>query len=65
MGAGNRKDREESRPSYEDLEEWVRLKVQAFVQDVLEEEVTEMLGRGKHQRRAMVDGKAGYRNGYG
>ena len=50
MGAGNRKDREESRPSYEDLEEWVRLKVQAFVQDVLEEEVTEMLGRGKHQR---------------
>ena len=65
MGAGNRKDREESRPSYEDLEEWVRLKVQAFVQDVLEEEVTEMLGRGKHQRREMVDGKAGYRNGYG
>lgn len=65
MGEGNRKEPEESRPSYEDLEEWVRLKVQAFVQDVLEEEVTEMLGRGKHQRRRMVDGKAGYRNGYG
>jgi hypothetical protein len=27
MGAGNRKDREESRPSYEELEEWVRLNV--------------------------------------
>lgn len=65
MGAGNRKGREESRPSYEDLEEWVRLKVQGFVQEVLEEEVVELLGRQRHQRRKMVDGKAGYRNGYG
>ena len=62
MGAGNRKDREESRPSYEDLEEWVRLKVQGFVQEVLEEEVVELLGRQRHQRRKMVDGKTGYRN---
>lgn len=65
MGAGNRKDGEESRPSYEDLEEWVRLKVQDFVQEVLEEEVVALLGRQRHQRRKPVDGKAGYRNGYG
>jgi len=65
MGKGNRKEQKESRPGYEDLEEWVREKVQAFVQDLLEEEVTELLGRGRHERRRMVDGKPGYRNGYG
>lgn len=65
MAAGNRKALEESRPSYQDLEEWVRLKVQAFVQEILEEEVLELLGRQRHERRKLVDGKAGYRNGYG
>jgi transposase-like protein len=43
----------------------VRLKVQAFVQELLEEEVTELLGRGKSERREHVDGARGSRNGHG
>jgi transposase-like protein len=31
----------------------------------LEEEVTELLGRGRSKRRAVVDAPAGYRNGHG
>ena len=37
--------------TWETLEEFVREKVQGFVQGVLEEEVTELLGRGKSERR--------------
>ena len=55
----------ESRPQWSDLEEWIRVKVQDFIQDILEEEVTEFLGRGKSERRELVDAKPGYRNGYG
>ena len=47
------------------LEELVREQAQAFVQRILEEEVTEFLGRRKSERRAEVDGVVGYRNGYG
>jgi putative transposase len=47
------------------LEELVREQAQAFVQRILEEEVTKFLGRGKSERRAEVDGTSGYRNGYG
>lgn len=43
----------------------MRVKVQGFIQDILEEEVTEFLGRGKSERREAVDGRRGYRNGYG
>jgi putative transposase len=50
---------------WEGLEEFVRDRVQAFIQVVLEEEVTELLGRRKSERRAAVDGAPGYRNGYG
>ncbi len=50
---------------WERLEEMVREQAQAFVQRVLEEEVTEFLGRRKSERRAEVDGASGYRNGYG
>jgi len=52
-------------PTYEVLEAWVRERVQAFIQEVLEEEVTELLGRGKSERRRAVDAEPGYRNGYG
>jgi putative transposase len=48
-----------------DLEAWVRGHVQRFVQGLLEDEVTDLLGRGKHERRAAVDAPAGYRNGSG
>ena len=55
----------ESRPTWETLEACARLKVQEFLQAVLEEEVTEFLGRVKSGRRDSVDAPSGYRNGYG
>ncbi len=51
--------------TWETLESFVRVKVQAFVQDLLEEEVTALLGRGKSVRRDAVDAAPGYRNGHG
>ena len=36
-----------------------------MIQQALEEEVTELLGRMKSERRASVDAPPGYRNGYG
>jgi transposase-like protein len=47
------------------LEEMVRVKVQEYIQEILEEEVAEFLGRKKSERLKMVDGALGYRNGYG
>jgi transposase-like protein len=43
----------------------VRQKAQEFIQEILEEEVTELLGREKSERREVVDAPAGYRNGHG
>lgn len=54
-----------SRPTWESLEEFVRLEAQQFIQRVLEEEVEEFLGRKKSARRDPAGGTAGYRNGYG
>ena len=39
---------ERSRPEFECLEAWVRLKVKEFVQGILEEEVESLLGRARH-----------------
>ena len=50
---------------WEHLEEWVRQQVQQLIQKILEEEVTEFLGRVRCQRRSGVDHREGYRNGYG
>ena len=52
---------------WEMLEGMVRERVQEFIQQILEEEVTEFLGgRAKSQRRASVPGEPrGCRNGYG
>jgi len=50
---------------WENLEEWVRKKVQEFIQSLLEEEITELLGRQKSERRQAVDSLPVYRNGYG
>jgi putative transposase len=50
---------------FEELEKWVRGRIQSWIQDLLEDEVTEMLGRSKSERRTAVDGPPGYRNGYG
>ena len=57
--------RQRSRITWDDLEEWVRRKVQEFIQSLLEEEITELLGRKKSERRQVVDGPPAYRNGYG
>ena len=54
-----------SRPMWETLEGMVREKAQEFIQQIMEEEVTELLGREKSERRSRVDAAAGYRNGYG
>ncbi len=54
-----------SRAFYEELERYLRQKIQELIQDLLEEEVAEFLGRGKYDRQKAVDGKRGYRNGYG
>lgn len=51
--------------TWETLETWIRGHVQQFIQHVLEEEVTDLLGRQKSVRRLDVDGPTGYRNGYG
>lgn len=56
---------EPSRVSWESLESHVRLEAQKWVQRLLEEEVTDLLGRLKSQRRSTVDGEVGYRNGLG
>ncbi len=51
--------------TWESLEEFARLKIQMWFQALLEQEVTELLGREHHERRQAVDGVRGYRNGYG
>jgi len=45
-----------SRIVWDNLEEWVRRKVQEFIQSLLEEEIVELLGRQKSERRSAVDG---------
>lgn len=55
----------QSSRTYDMLEEMVRLKAQEYIQDILEEEVEEFLGRKKSERMKVIDGTRGYRNGYG
>ena len=50
---------------FDQLEDWVREKIQSWVQELLEEEVTQFLGRGKSERRRGIDKPEGYRNGHG
>ena len=65
MGKRSTGSRSESRPEWEQLEDWVRGHVQRMIQELLEEEVTEFLGRAKSARRSESDNETGYRNGYG
>ena len=51
--------------AWERLEKFARQHVQRFIQVLLEEEVTELLGRTKSARREAFDAAPGYRNGYG
>jgi len=50
---------------WERLEVFVREHIQRFIQTLLEEEVTALLGRPKAARRGAVDAPTGMRNGYG
>ncbi|HEU0049149.1 MAG TPA: IS256 family transposase [Nitrososphaera sp.] len=50
---------------YEELEAFARGKIRKHLQDLLEEEVTEWLGRAKSERKQSVLEQPGYRNGYG
>ena len=52
-------------PAWEDLEGCLRVKMRGWLQDMLEAEVDELLGRAKSERRKAVDPAPGYRNGYG
>jgi transposase-like protein len=55
-----------SRVCYETMEAHARSCIQRWLQELLEAEVTEFLGRGKSQRRAeLEEARADYRNGYG
>jgi transposase-like protein len=48
---------------WEEIEEMAREHVRGYIQDLLEEELTEFLGRGRYERRA--GDRGGYRNGHG
>jgi len=65
MGKQTTTGKQASRIVWDNLEEWVRKKVQEFIQSLLEEEVTELLARKKSERRKAVDSSPGYRNGHG
>lgn len=55
----------ESRATWDVLETLMRQRVQMWLQDLLEEEVSELLGREKSERRKEIDAVRGYRNGHG
>lgn len=57
--------KESSSGVWDYLEELVRLKVREFIQTLMEDEVTELLRRGKSERREALDSPPVYRNGYG
>lgn len=65
MGKQTTTGSQASRIIWDSLEEWVRRKAQEFIQFVLEEEITEVLGRQKSERRRAMDDSPAYRNGYG
>ncbi len=65
MGKHRKHTGDPSRPEWEGLDDWVREHVRQFIQQALEDEVSELLGRRKSARRARVDAPRGYRNGYG
>ncbi len=65
MGKSITRTAKPSSAAYEVLEDMVWAKVQEFIQDILEEEVTEFLARGKSERIKEIDAPGGYRNGHG
>lgn len=63
---GKHKGTEESKDGlYGCLEAYARQEIQGWLQDLLEQEVTDFLGRSKSERKAAPYEQPGYRNGYG
>jgi putative transposase len=50
---------------YAELERYARGKIREYLQDLLEQEVSEWLGREKSERKGNALEQPGYRNGYG
>jgi hypothetical protein len=65
MGKKSTEAAHESSVTWDTLEAFARASVQRWLQRLLEEEVTGLLGRGRHERQAAVDAAPGYRNGFG
>jgi transposase-like protein len=66
MSKQSTEERFGSRQIWESLEEMARERIQQFVQALLEEEVTALVGRCRSERRPPVgEGPVVYRNGYG
>jgi len=59
-------EKEESKEiCYRELEGFARAKIREHLQDLLEQEITEWLGRRKSERKGNPSEQTGYRNGYG
>jgi len=65
MGEKSTEERFGSRTVWESLEAMARERIGEFVQALLEEEVTALVGRRKSERRRVVDAPPVYRNGHG
>ena len=57
------KDSTQSSACWQAMEEMARRHIEQWLQGLLEEEVTQFLGRARYDRRG--EGERGYRNGYG
>ena len=65
MREKHREKKESKGICYRELEEFARAKIREHLQDLLEQEVTEWLGREKSERKGNPSEQTGYRNGYG
>jgi hypothetical protein len=65
MREKHREENESTGIFYDELEDYARGKIREHLQDLLEQEVTEWLGREKSERKGNVLEQPGYRNGYG
>jgi transposase-like protein len=65
MKEKNTAEAAESRPMWDTLEAVARQGIQRLLQQLLEEEVEQVLGRRRYERRDNVDATLGYRNGFG
>jgi putative transposase len=65
MKEGTRSRGPSSSIAFKELESMARCHIQDWLQQLLEVEVTDFLGRMKSERKGPVDARPGYRNGFG